>query len=162
DQVRDVLRKTLRSGEGGATAIEQDNSSSRPNWAALKVPVNVTIRSASGSAGVFRAQTVFASRRGVKLISSEIAKLTQPCPIKPRQTLWIEVPSTGRAAGGEVIWTGGRPNRDGNVEFAVEIDSPDLFEVFASPVEEPNSGAGDTTAEFPLAQTFLPEEPIMS
>jgi hypothetical protein len=146
DQVKDIIRKTLgteahRSGDG---ADANQSWANQTSWAAVKVPVNVTIRSSSGAAGVFKAQTVFASRRGVKLVSSEIARAVSSHPLKPHQTLWIEVPSTGKATGGEVIWTGSGPNSDGNIEFAIEVDSPNLFEVLAPDVvHQQKSGAQD-------------------
>ncbi|MBI2816321.1 MAG: hypothetical protein HYX72_05245 [Acidobacteria bacterium] len=134
EQVKEIIHKPRRNAgddDHGLSDMNQDKLSPDRLWVATQIPVQITIRNSSGDAEIYTARTIFFNRRGAKLecITPPERGVTQH-PFKLHQMLWIEVPSTGRADGGEVIWADTRRNAEGNFEFAVELgDARNLFEL---------------------------------
>jgi hypothetical protein len=98
-----------------------------------RIPVRITIRNSTGIAEVHIALAILLNHRGARFESSMLSEDPPPTqnPFQVHQLLWIEVLSTGKAAGGEVVWADSRPNHDGNFEFSVELrDTGNLFNVF--------------------------------
>jgi hypothetical protein len=130
----------LTRPRGKATETpDQQNAIAHPNACRpARVPVKVTIRDASGRAETCRARTLLINRRGVRFESLPPAR--QPDKehyFQPNEILWIEVPSTGKATAGRVVWVDKHRNRYGNFEFAVELEEPQ--DIFDAPSNSPSN-----------------------
>jgi hypothetical protein len=151
EQMKDILRKSWRNSNEDAHSPE---GAPETVWAPLQVPVQITIRNASGAAEIHQARTLAIHAHGAKLeciptSGGDADHYTVQPPFSISQTLWIEVLSTHKSDGAEVVWANAHRNADGNFEIAVELgDARSLFDVspptelhtplqLASPAETP-------------------------
>lgn len=139
EQMKEIIWKPWRNASDDANGLSSGSPESP--WAPMQVPVQVTIRNPAGLAETYTARTLLIHQRGAKLecITPPGQHAKQP-PFKLHQTLWIEVLSTEKADGAEVVWADTRPNADGHFEFAVELDdSRNLFDVSFLDCEKPDT-----------------------
>ena len=156
ERVEGILRKLW----GKATDMEvgafertpgQQDVRSHPNaCVALRVPVKVTIRDSSGNSETCTARTLLVNRRGARFepLQSFRKPANQPS-FKLNEILWIEVPSTGKATEGKVIWADKRCNLNGHFEFVAELErSRDIFaESSSKALDSPRTN--ETSPGFP-------------
>jgi hypothetical protein len=137
EQVKEIIRKPWATADddGGGIGKKPKPSSVKSHQGTClptRIPVRITIRDSSGIAEVYIALAILLNQRGARFESlTPSEKPSRQNPFQLHQRLWIEVLSTGKAAGGKVVWADSRPNHDGNFEFAVELrDTGNLFNVF--------------------------------
>lgn len=137
EQVKEIIRRPWATADDESGAIEEKPKSPgvkspRSSCLPVRIPVRITIRNSTGIAEAYIALAILLNQRGARFeCSRPFGTPSKENPFKLHLSLWIEVISTGNAAGGQVVWADNRPNQDGNFEFAVEIrDTGSLFNVF--------------------------------
>ena len=160
EQVKEIIRKPWAAANENSGAIEEASKPSRgkstPNACVpARIPVRITIRQATGAAEIYIGMTILLNQRGARFESSATAETpSTQNPFRLNQMLWIEVLTTGNAAGGKVVWADNRRNADGNFEFAVELrDTGSLFNVFflKKELDQPEAAKKSDTLTAPSA-----------
>lgn len=134
EQVKAILTwpwgKASHEQGGQERELGKQNVKVHPNSChTLRVPVKITIRDSSGASEICYARTVLVNRRGVRFESPRPMEWPDKRADSKRiGMLWIEVPSTGKATEGKVVWADKHRNRKGLFEFTVRLDgATDLF-----------------------------------
>src|SRR5882724_4864736 len=122
DQVIKVLNRNVPDGSDEAPSKipmkERDFSTRarRSTRVVIRIPARINVVHDSGKADGFDAVTAVVNTHGARLIGKRL--------FEKGQAVELIVPSTSKAGKGKVIWVDPAPARDGNYEFAIELDEP--------------------------------------